>query len=277
MGITLDSIKNKMLGKKFGKLTILSYAGKSEYGDNIWKCKCECGTPVVNRTAAVSKPTSACPRCKRLSGPNAEKKRTQLLGQVFGKLSVLECAGLNKFDQITWLCQCECGNQIVVRTSALTCGESRSCGCGRSEAAKKQFSIHGLYEHPLYAIWSAMKERCYNPKHPSFHRYGDRGIRVCENWLGNFELFYNWALINGYQSGLTLERIDNDGNYDPGNCKWATYHEQAQNKSSNRINRDQVALIRTDTRVNSEIAKDYGVNESTISRIKARFTWSNVP
>ena len=121
-----------------------------------------------------------------------------------------------------------------------------------------------------------MKERCYNSNNHAFHRYGERGIRICEEWLEKFESFYVWAITNGYRKGLTIERTDNDGNYEPGNCRWATFEEQAQNKSTTRISKKQVAMIRLDNRPNLAIANELGVNESTISRIKARFTWKNV-
>lgn len=84
----------------------------------------------------------------------------------------------------------------------------------------------------IYGIWRGMKARCYYPKHINYHRYGGRGITVCEEWRTNFQAFYNWAISHGYADDLTIDRIDNDGNYEPGNCRWATQQEQQHNKST---------------------------------------------
>ncbi len=276
MGITIDSIKQKMIDKRFGRLTVLEYAGKSDYGDNLWNCRCDCGAEVVGRTANVDKPTSACTKCKRDSSPALQKRRSYLIGQVFNRLTVIQNAGTDKHNQSMWKCKCICGNEITTRGTNLLSGSTQSCGCwGRERAAELKRS-HGLHDHPLYHIWAAMKDRCYNTNNKRYERYGGRGIRVHENWIANFEIFYNWAISKGYRPGLTIERIDNDGNYEPGNCRWATVLEQQQNTSRTKISPEDVFKIRNDNRTHKVIASDYGVNESTISRIKNSRTWSNI-
>lgn len=95
------------------------------------------------------------------------------------------------------------------------------------------YEEHDPAKNKLYAVWNAMKQRCNNPKNARWEHYGKRGIRVCEDWKSSFNLFREWALANGYKEGLTLDRINNDGNYEPANCRWTTYKEQNNNCSRN--------------------------------------------
>lgn len=138
-------------------------------------------------------------------------------GQIFGKLTVL--SEHRRQGSITqWLCQCECGNKTWVARGKLTSGHTRSCGC----IVKK---YDGLSDHPLYGIYANIKYRCYNPNCQVFENWGGRGIVMCQEWFDDFTLFYDWSIENGYQFGLTIDRIDNDGNYEPDNCQWITRSE----------------------------------------------------
>lgn len=207
----------------------------------------------------------------------ALRQNTDLVGHVFSRLKVIDTAGRNKHDQKMYRCLCECGKKIVTRGTNLTSGRTKSCGCYALEKQSELSTKHGLHKHPLYAVWAAMKDRCYNTKHPAYTYYGGRGIRVCDSWLDDFKDFYDWAMESGYRTGLTLDRYpDQNGNYEPTNCRWATRSEQSQNLRSTRIEKDQIPFILSDTRSNRLIAEAYGVNESTISRIKSGKTWSNI-
>lgn len=276
MGITLDSIKNKMLNKRFGKLTILKYFGKSERGDNLWQCRCDCGDTVIGRAASVDKDTSACSKCKRQSGERVNTLHTRLLGQTFGRLTVLAFDGVNEYKAGMWKCECACGKKVSVKTHSLVSGVSRSCGCLARERASTRNKTHGYSKHPLYAVYWAMKERCYNPKCKDYQNYGARGIGICKDWLDDFMIFFKWSMDNWYRRGLTIERKDNNGNYEPNNCRWTTSHEQAQNTRRTRLSTEQVDAIRQDHRPNHIVAHEYGVDASTISRVKANITWSNI-
>jgi hypothetical protein len=132
-----------------------------------------------------------------------------------------------------WLCLCDCGNEKIIRGGSLRQGKIRSCGCLLSEKSKERMTNiatkHGHSDSPLYRVHKSMIERCYSPLSKGFKNYGGRGITVCDEWLNDFMAFYSWAVENGYQEGLEIDRKDNDGNYEPSNCRWVTPLENCQN------------------------------------------------
>lgn len=156
-----------------------------------------------------------------------------LAGQRFGRLVARSHAYSNNGFNY-WACECDCGNSKITRQDSLQKGMTKSCGCLVKEQAKKHSTKHGQSGTRLYLIWNGMRQRCENPRDTTFHNYGGRGISVCNEWL-NFNSFFMWAIANGYKDDLSIDRKDNNGNYEPGNCRWITLREQQRNKRTNRL------------------------------------------
>jgi hypothetical protein len=183
-----------------------------------------------------------------------------ITGQTFGRLTAIERAG-SRGNHALWRCRCSCGQEAIVIGKLLRIGHTKSCGCWRSDNWFIQKQTHGDSRTRLYRIWSGMRNRCANPNNQAFDHYGGRGIRVCAEWQ-QFEPFRDWALANGYTDDLTIDRIENDGHYEPNNCRWATYAQQGRNQPQNR------AVIRSDGKrfaLIIDAAREMGCSHSGIS------------
>ena len=189
-------------------------------------------------------------------------KRLELSGQRFGHLLVIECVGSRK-GHTQWLCECDCGKKKVVDGRKLKEQQIKSCGCMHFEACK----THGQSDTRLYHIWRTMKARCDDPNSVKFNRYGARGISICKEWY-DFANFYKWAMENGYKDILSIDRIDNNGNYEPSNCRWATAIQQANNTSANVL-----LEFCGEVKTEAEWAREVGIRLSVISK-RLKRGWS---
>lgn len=148
-------------------------------------------------------------------------------GQKFNRLTVIKRAGIAKDGHVLWRCRCDCGSECVVFRGNLLKGNTQSCGCLNSELSAGRNRVHRGFGTRLYNIWGGMKQRCKNQNSDKYEWYGGRGIKVCNDWQ-KFIPFRDWALANGYTDALTIDRIDNDGNYEPENCQWITQSENSR-------------------------------------------------
>ena len=155
-----------------------------------------------------------------------------LSGRVFGRLKVLRRAENSK-GRVAFRCACECGNIVVVTSHALMTGNTSSCGCIHSEQLIHRNTKHGERFTKLYTIWLNMKQRCNSAK-PRYKAWHGRGIKVCPEWDKSFLAFKTWACANGYKDGLTIDRVDVNGDYCPENCRWISKREQSWNKTNTR-------------------------------------------
>jgi len=159
-------------------------------------------------------------------------KNINLVGQTFNRLTVLDLPMVHDGRRNNWVCKCTCGNITNVPTYRLLNGETKSCGCFQKEGAADRLLTHGLSTIPEYDVWNAMKDRCSNPNNKDYMDYGGRGIIVCRDWL-SFDAFIK-DMGRRPSSKHQLERVENDGNYEPLNCVWATIRAQRRNRRNNR-------------------------------------------
>ena len=241
-----------LTGQRFGRLTVLKYAHSDKQRKSHWLCRCDCGKQVVVSTYRLRSNTTRSCGCLRQE--MNQKQLKSLSGMVFGRLTVIERMGKSKSGGATWLCQCDCGNQSIVQGSALRSGVTRSCGCLNRELV----TTHGKSKERLYRIWNNMLRRCSNPSSQSYNYYGGRGIIVCPEWL-NFESFYEWAIDNGYNDTLSIDRIDTNGNYEPKNVRFVSNKVQQNNKRNNHY-----IAYNGKTQTVAQWAEDLGINANTL-------------
>ena len=181
-----------------------------------------------------------------------------ITGKRFGRLTVLNREGSNLEGRAMWKCKCDCGSEKIILGKSLRVGLTKSCGCIVNELRNER--TRNKYKGTkLHNSWRAMKGRCMDKNNERYSNYGGRGIVVCDEWRNSFENFRKWALENGYSYGLTIDRIDNDGNYEPNNCRWATSEEQANNKRDNHL-----IKCKGETKTLIQWADSLNINYSTL-------------
>lgn len=214
----------ELTGKVFGKLTVLQQVESDKNGHARWLCRCECGkTKIIAGSNLTRGATLSC-GCIHKERAKTTKHYINITGKRFGKLMAVEMTGKTRNGDAIWNCVCDCGKKTMVTYNHLVRGETASCGCVVTEAHSHGFTV-GNQRPRIYGIWAGMKQRCTNQNNDKYPRYGGRGIKVCAEWMNDFQAFYTWAMENGYRDDLTIDRIDNDGDYTPDNCQWITNEE----------------------------------------------------
>ena len=202
-------------------------------------------------------------------------KTIDISNKKFGKLLALKrCTNMS--GKTAWECKCDCGNITFVTTSNLTCNRIRSCGCLKIKQLLERSTTHNQRHTVLYSVWRGLRQRCNNPKHASYHNYGGRGITVCEEWDKSFQAFYDWSYANGYSTEnqkdeklkLTIDRIDNNGNYEPSNCRWVDRKTQTRNMRTTRF-----ITFNGQNKSVSEWCEIYGIKLQTFNT-RIRNGWS---
>ena len=231
------AIITDLSGQRFGKLTVIkrvenhiTSGGQSKV---MYLCKCDCGNERVVQAGKLK--NGRVTQCVACHIPRFD----DYTGQRFGMITVLERVGEYGFG-VSWKCKCDCGKTIIRTANWLRkpCSGEKNCGCVRGiQTANGHFFIHKKYNTRLYETHQRILSRCRNQNGQDYSDYGGRGITVCDEWSGNYGFinFYNWSIRNGYKSGLSIDRIDVNGNYEPSNCRWADAITQANNKRNNRF------------------------------------------
>lgn len=252
-------ILKDITGIRSGKLVVVKCVGKDNYG-NLWECLCDCGKTKIVRTNDIT--------FKRVVSCGCEQhKRNVSIGDKFGFLTITKLPeGSLRNNKVT--CVCECGLYGEYYLNNLRRGTTTSCGCKRSFYAKKARNCHGESTSVLYKKWASMKNRCQNKNAKNYNDYGGRGIRICNEWL-EFWSFREWAYKNGYCEGLSIERINVNGNYEPSNCKWVMLEEQARNKR-----RSVIIEYGGKKQTAAEWARELGIGKETIT-YRHRAGWSD--
>lgn len=243
-------INYELIGQKIGKLLVLNDSGiRSKSGQVKWECKCDCGnTCIKTKSEIIRRPHCGC----------QNKKRNVYIGYRIGKLVVVEYLGLNENKRNIWKCRCDCGNEKIYMTSQLTNGKTKSCGCSHHEIGK-YLRKYNDRDRKLYYRWTLIKQRCNNPNNKRYKDYGGRGITICNEWNNDFYSFRDWAISNGYEENLTIDRIDNNKGYSPDNCRWVTNKQQANNKRTNRY-----ITIDGITKTMKQWADEYNIDYHTV-------------
>lgn len=245
-------------GQKFGRWTVLSLDSTNrETGRGTrWLCECECGTRKVIDGRKIREGSSRSCGCQV-----RELRSLDLAGGKFGRLTAIEVVGKRR-SSLLWRCECECGQEHLVSANLLKSGAIKSCGCLARDSSRLRNYKHGMYQTPTYSVWQAMRDRCANPNHRAYANYGGRGIQVCDEWR-SFPAFLE-HVGERPSAEHEIDRIDVNGNYEPGNVRWVTRKQNSRNRRSHRM-----LTAFGETRCLSEWAEMYGIKFGSLhTRLK---------
>lgn len=192
-----------------------------------------------------------------------------LIGETFGRLTVISLKGLDKHHSRLWECKCTCGKTSYVRSADLMSGKVVSCGCYSRDMARERATKHLMCDSRLYCIYNNMKTRCYRKNAKHYSNYGGRGITICDEWREDFSNFVKWASASGYSDDLTIERVDVNKGYSPDNCTWIPLNKQAINRTTTHY----VTYKGTKMPL-SYLAEKVGLARSTIRKHEKEFDYN---
>lgn len=238
------------VGDKIGKLAVMAIAGQRK-GSRT--CECECGNTITVGRSVLTKGAYKCCGC-------SSSKRPLIIGDRYGRLVVTGKSRSENHRKL-WPCLCDCGNTHEATTKSLRGGHTKSCGC----IVKK----HGRSHSPEYQSWRGAKKRTNSPNNANYRRYGGRGIKMCDRWFYSFENFFA-DMGERPSPNHTLDRIDCDGHYEPGNCRWATAYTQNQNRREYNTR----LTHKGKTQTLAEWSRELGINQTTITQRLYKYGWS---
>lgn len=260
-------------GKVYGDWKVIGFTKRhNKFSGNTiwWTCECiQCGMTATKQPSVVRKDGSPCV-CNKARRKEEFWKRE--IGKKYGRLTVvgIEHMQSGKNTKAYAICDCDCGGELTCQVSALRSGQTKSCGCIEEEWIKKRLGDRSTArtKSPLYGTWNGMRDRCFNKNNKQYYNYGGRGITICDDWLGEegFDRFEKWSYENGYEpeSGLSLDRIDVNGNYEPGNCRYTTIFVQAVNKRPSKRRPVKTYCIDGEEKTLKQWCREYNISDVAV-------------
>ena len=230
---------DNLTGRQFGRLIVINRAPNRGTA-TMWNCECSCCEHNIVQVSSSDLKNGKVRSCGCLKRELIrERCGCKLEGRQFGRLKVIRQIGRDIHNNLTWECKCDCGNPrtVITTSTSLLKGHTQSCGCykrDRTSEIKTKYT-DPLVKHLAINVLGRMKNRCYCKSSVDYPKWGGRGITICDEWLNDPEAFAKWSLSNGYSSGLSIDRIDNNGPYAPWNCRWVTNDVQCNNKRTSRV------------------------------------------
>lgn len=240
---------NDRTGNRYGDFIAIKPCGQANDGHIKWLCRCSCGNEIVVASNNLRTSKMTCQKCHNIYRQSLLEQEVCYKGKRFGRLTVIGYSHTTHTHRY-FECKCDCGKTIFVQLRALNNGEKTSCGCDkpkcvihRTPTLKGKYATHIKKKAvKLYRIYNDMHRRCEQPQRKSYEHYGGRGISVCTEWSGEngYDNFCDWSYQNGFRDNakrgeLTIDRINNDGNYEPSNCRWVSEYVQANNRRNNHV------------------------------------------
>lgn len=251
-------------GERYGALVAISPTEIKKNNATCWLFQCDCGRQKILPMNQVRYGSIKSCGCKINANPRKPRSQRVEVGQTYGSLKVIKLMGKSEDKHFMSKVRCICGHEFVIRDTFLICGTRTQCPvCSNNDRI-----THGLSDTPIYCVWHGMKDRCYNPKNKSFHNYGGRGISVCDEWMSS-DAFIEWAIENGWEEGLQLDRINTDGNYEPNNCRFVTQLENARNRRNTLFIHYEGKLLTI-----GEVAEITGLRHELIYQRIHKFGWN---